>query len=273
MTGTLRRTWTLFELAWATLATVRGRTTFDTLPAPSAMARLQATALRADGLPRLAARFMSSYTGISAEATAPADELSRRLLRADLRLLTTVGRAAGFAVGQDMDWIVDCANVLAADALADQAVRAAPVHMDGSFGPDIAHYLLHLMGQEHLVSGRYDPAALRTVGPPAATGSAAMRRLREGTVAMLAALASDAQSADPSWDSFCAALWHLGLSPKRASRLGPSFGSLTQPAARHLRVSTQPRSSGRTADIPEIPDHGGMVMAISDLVAISSLLQ
>jgi hypothetical protein len=129
------------------------------------------------------------------------------------------------------------------------------------------------MGQEHLVNGRYDPAALRTVGLSAATGSAAMRRLCKGTVAMLAALARDAQSADLSWDSFTAALQHLGLSPARASRLGMSFGPLTQLAARHLRVSVKPRSPGCTADVPEIPDRGGMIMAISDLVAISSLLR
>ena len=155
MIGALTRTWTLFELGQAILALVRGRTTMDTLPTPSAMARLQAAAFNADGLPRLAARFFSSYTETSATVAIPADELSQNLLLTDLRLLTTVGRAAGFAIGQDMNWVIDCATVLAADALADRPPPAAPIQVDGSSAPEIAHDLLHLMGQEHLVSGQH----------------------------------------------------------------------------------------------------------------------
>ena len=273
MIGALTRTWTLFELGQAILALVRGRTTMDTLPTPSAMARLQAAAFNADGLPRLAARFFSSYTETSATVAIPADELSQNLLLTDLRLLTTVGRAAGFAIGQDMNWVIDCATVLAADALADRPPPAAPIQVDGSSAPEIAHDLLHLMGQEHLVSGQHDPALLRTAGLSAATGGAAMRRLRQGTVAMLAALATDAQSGQPTWAAFTAALQGLGLSSARAGRLATSFGSLTEPAARCLRVSAQPCSPDRAIGAPDIPDHGGVVMAISDLIAISSLLR
>jgi hypothetical protein len=269
----LTRAWTLLRLGQTILVMVRGRTTVETLPAPSAMARLQATAFHADGLPRLAARFISSYTQTSAKVIAPPDELDQRLLRADIRLLSTVGRAAGFAIGQDMGWVIDCANVLAADALADQVVRTAVISVNSSSGADAAQHLLHLMGQEHLVSGRHDPAVLRTAGLAATGSSLAMRRLREGTVATLAALAADAQSADPTWDSFTAALQRLGLSPPRASQLGMTFGPLTRPAARHLQVSMH-RGSPRCADdVPEIADQGGLIMAISDLVAISSLLQ
>ena len=121
-------------------------------------------AFNADGLPRLAARFFSSYTETSATVAIPADELSQNLLLTDLRLLTTVGRAAGFAIGQDMNWVIDCATVLAADALADRPPPAAPIQVDGSSAPEIAHDLLHLMGQDILSAGN---TIRRCSGPPA----------------------------------------------------------------------------------------------------------
>jgi hypothetical protein len=186
----------------------------------------------------------------------------------DMRLLDHLCQAAGFVPGSDLRWLVECLRELADDALEPggepglAALDRAPLT-----SRQIAQHLLHLMGSQHLVCGRYHPPSLSSgeIGE-----LPQLRRVRGKAVEMLAALAEDARRDSGRWSGFTEALRDLGAPRVRAERMARLFGPITGEAARLLTVLPPVITQ---SVLPSVGDRAGATLALSDLVAISTLLQ
>jgi hypothetical protein len=273
----MRRAHELFGLAMTARSAAAKYSSPDMMPDRRVMAEFQNAASRAGGVPWLISGLLASYTGITVDQQAAEEAASREIIVSDMRLLDDLCRIAGFLPGSDMRWFLECLQELAGDTLRS----ADPEFVQRSRSPTIrdtrqepgqtTHHLLHLLGSEHLVHGRYNPSRFRSLDAREIGDGHTIRRLRRGAVDMLAALAGDAKRNDRSWAGFTGALGRLGAPPARAERLARLFGPLTEAAAQLLTVQppTRPQSD---SPFPSIDDRAGATLALSDLVAISALL-
>lgn len=273
----MRRAYELFDLAKAARSVAVKYSSPEIMPDRRAMAELQNAASRAGGIPWLISGLLASYTGITVDQRAAEEAASREFIVSDIRLLDDLCRIAGFLPGSDMRWLLECLQELVGDTLrpvGPESVRKSRsiTTWDARQAPgQVTHHLLHLLGSEHLVHGRYNPSRFRSLDAREIGDAHTMRRLRWGAVDMLDALAGDAKRNDRSWTGFTDALGRLGAPPTRAVRLARLFGPLTEAAAQLLTVQppTGPRSD---SPFPSIDDRAGATLALSDLVAISALL-
>jgi hypothetical protein len=273
----MRRAYELLGLAMTARSVAVKYSSPDMMPDPRAMAELQNAASRAGGVPWLISGLLASYTGITVDQQAAEEAATRESIVSDIRLLDDLYRIAGFLPGSDTRWLLECLQELVADTLRpvspESGGKSRSTSTENAYQVtgQVTQYLLHLLGSEHLVHGRYDPSRLRSLDAGEIGETHAMRRLRWGAVDMLAALAGDAKRNDRSWAGFTGALGRLGAPPTRAERLARLFGPLTEAAAQLLTVQplTGPQSD---SPFPSIDDRAGATLALSDLVAISALL-
>jgi hypothetical protein len=273
----MRRAYELFGLAMTARSVAVKYSSPDTMPDRRMMAEFQNTASRAGGVPWLLSGLLASYTGITVDQKAAEEAMSREFIASDIRLLDDLFRIADFLPGSDMRWFLECLQELAGDTLRPtdpesvQKLRSATIWDTHQEPRQMAHYLLHLLGSEHLVHGRYNPSRFRSLDAREIGDGHTLRRLRRGAVDMLAALAGDAKRNDRSWPGFTGALGRLGAPPTRAERLARLFGPLTEEAAQLLTVQP-PLGPQSDNPFPSIDDRAGATLALSDLVAISALL-
>jgi hypothetical protein len=259
----------LIRVARAVCATcaVRGH-----IPEVESVRDLQIAAFDAGGLPRLVSDLLTCYTGMSQSEDADDGHFRYRLIDDDVRLIMIVSRAAGFRLGRDMRWSVNCLGELAVYARAIEGGCAAddwPVAFPQEAASGVVDAFLHRMGDGHLVSGRLNPMELRLGMPHGSSLPAA--RLQLGAVEVLAAISRDAVLESQAWPESVCALSQLGMSPERAAKIFTAVGPLIVDAARMLKVRPEPEMSDRAWRPSSIGDSAGVVLAICDLVAVGSL--